>query len=95
MTFKASPGSALSTKIGPVHRQWAQVTRRSLDGMALPGGYPNLLGGNDPARAAASYGPNLDRLVAAKRRYDPDNLFRSTIPLPLPPAEDRRRHLGT
>jgi FAD/FMN-containing dehydrogenase len=73
------------------HRRWAQDTRRPLDAMAIPGGYPNLLDGSDPARAAASYGPNLDRLVAAKRRYDPDNLFRSATPLPLPPVERRRR----
>src|SRR5262249_29573499 len=73
------------------HRRWALDTRRSLDGMAIPGGYPNLLDGSDPARVAASYGPNLDRLVAAKRRYDPDNLFRSAIPLPMSRAESRQR----
>jgi hypothetical protein len=62
--------------------------------MAIPGGYPNLLDGSDPARVAASYGPNLDRLLAAKRRYDPDNLFRSAIPLPMPPMERRRQSTG-
>jgi hypothetical protein len=34
-------------------------------------------------RAAKSYGANLGRLTEAKRRYDPDNLFSSAIPLPV------------
>ena len=76
------------------HRRWARESRWTLDAMALPGGYPNLLDGSDPARAAASYGPNLNRLVAAKRRYDPDNLFRSAIPLPMPPMERHRQSVG-
>ena len=51
----------------------------ALDPVALPGGYPNLLGPDDDARARDSFGANLDRLLAAKRRYDPDNVF-SAIP---------------
>jgi hypothetical protein len=51
--------------------------------MALPGGYPNLLPGGDADRATQSYGRNTDRLLEAKRHYDPDNFFRSAIPLPV------------
>jgi hypothetical protein len=64
------------------HRQWARSTLRTFDGLALPGGYPNLLGPDDADRAAKSYGDNAGRLLAAKQRYDPDNVFRSAIPLP-------------
>ena len=64
------------------HRQWARATRRAFAAMALPGGYPNLLAGDDAERASESYGPNAERLVEAKRHYDPDNVFCSAIPLP-------------
>jgi FAD/FMN-containing dehydrogenase len=65
------------------HRQWARETLRALDAIALPGGYPNLLARDDPNRAAQSYGGNAARLMQAKRFYDPDNVFRSALPLPL------------
>jgi hypothetical protein len=64
------------------HRQWARATRESFNATALPGGYSNLLAGDDPDRVAKSYGGNANRLVKAKRRYDPDKVFRS-IPLPV------------
>ena len=64
------------------HRQWARATRQAFDAMALPGGYPNLLAAGDADRAAKSYGRNAERLVKAKRHYDPDNVFCSAIPLP-------------
>ena len=54
---------------------------RPFEATALPGAYPNFLAPGDD-RAAQSYGANAARLVAAKRHYDPDNLFRSAIPLP-------------
>jgi FAD/FMN-containing dehydrogenase len=66
----------------PRHRRWAQATLWALGDAALPGGYPNLLTRNDPERAAKSYGGNAGRLIQAKRQYDPDNVFRSAIPLP-------------
>jgi Berberine and berberine like len=65
------------------HREWTRVTRQALDAMALPGGYPNMLAGDDPDRVAKSYGPNAERLMKAKAHYDPDNMFCSAIPLPV------------
>ena len=49
---------------------------------ALPGGYPNMLGRDAGERATLSFGSNAERLVRTKRRYDPDNIFFSAIPLP-------------
>jgi FAD/FMN-containing dehydrogenase len=69
------------------HRQWARRARRSFDAVALPGGYPNfLVGDDDPERIRRSYGLNAERLIKTKRRYDPDNVFRSAIPLPVASA---------
>ena len=64
------------------HRRWARDARRAFGSMALPGGYPNLLARDDLERAVHSYGDNAKLLIKAKHRYDPDNLFRSAIPLP-------------
>ncbi|HVJ42604.1 MAG TPA: FAD-binding oxidoreductase [Dongiaceae bacterium] len=64
------------------HQQWARATREALGEIALPGGYPNLLAAEDTGRATQSFGINAKRLIAVKRQYDPDNVFRSAIPLP-------------
>jgi FAD/FMN-containing dehydrogenase len=63
------------------HRQWVQATRRGFEATALPGAYPNFLAPGD-VRAPRSYGANAKRLLAAKEQYDPENVFRSAIPLP-------------
>ena len=68
-------------RVTQLHVAWARQTLEAF-ASALPGGYPNLLGRDDPGRAAASYGGNAARLTRAKRRYDPDNIFSSAIPLP-------------
>jgi FAD/FMN-containing dehydrogenase len=64
------------------HQQWVRDTRHTFDAIALPGGYPNLLGSDDADRAAEGFGPNAERLAMVKQLYDPDNVFRSAIPLP-------------
>jgi hypothetical protein len=62
----------------------ARLTRDSYSPTALSGGYPNFLAsGDDPDRVAQSYGRNAERLIKAKPLYDPDNVFRLAIPLPV------------
>jgi hypothetical protein len=69
------------------HRQWPRATREAFGAISLAGGYPNLLAGDeDPDRVARSYGRNAGRLIRSKRRYDPDNVFRSAIPLTVASA---------
>ena len=38
--------------------------------------YVNHLDADDRNRVAEAYGPNFDRLVSVKQKYDPDNVFR-------------------
>jgi hypothetical protein len=64
------------------YRDWTLATRNAFAATALPGAYPNFLAADDRERAELSYGQNAGRLIRAKRRYDPDNIFRSAIPLP-------------
>jgi FAD/FMN-containing dehydrogenase len=40
--------------------------------------YVNNLGDEGFERVRAAFGPNYERLLAIKTRYDPSNLFRST-----------------
>ena len=68
------------------HQKWTRATLQAFEATALPGGYPNLLPPSDADRAANSYGRNVERLIKAKRHYDPDNIFRSAIPLPVDAA---------
>ena len=66
---------------GVIPRRWAQELWRSLAPFALPGGYANLLGPDEREQARDAYGGNAARLRAVKRRYDPDGVFASAIPL--------------
>jgi FAD/FMN-containing dehydrogenase len=67
---------------GAAHRQWAQDLWESLAPFALPGGYANFLVSRDREQARDAYGVNGARLKALKRRFDPDGVFASAIPLP-------------
>jgi FAD/FMN-containing dehydrogenase len=52
---------------------WAAIHRHNRHG----GAYVNfMMGEEDAGRVQATYGPNYERLVEVKRRYDPANLFR-------------------
>ena len=75
------------------HRRWTGAALEAFNAMALPGGYPNLLAPGDADRAAKSYGGNGERLVKAKRHYDPDNVFCSAIPLPVGQDNDPRNRV--
>ena len=69
---------------GSRHRSWAERAAEALDSLSLAGGYPNLLGPEENARAMQSYGANARRLLALKRRFDPENVFASAIPALTP-----------
>ena len=55
---------------------WVRDTFTALEPYTAPRVYVNYLADDESARVASAYGPNLDRLVEIKRRFDPDNLFR-------------------
>jgi hypothetical protein len=67
---------------GAAHRQWAQDLWGSLVPFALSGGYANFLVPRDREQVRDAYGTNGVRLRALKRRFDPDDVFASAIPLP-------------
>jgi FAD/FMN-containing dehydrogenase len=61
------------------HLQWAKHISRSLAPYAFQGGYINLLDREEQERVPLAFGSNYDRLLDLKRRYDPDDVFHSTI----------------
>jgi FAD/FMN-containing dehydrogenase len=60
------------------HVDWARRVRGAVRPFSTGGTYVNALEPDvrSEARMRASYGPNWDRLVELKRRYDPENVFR-------------------
>jgi len=70
-----------SEKKSQHHRQWAEDLSKALAPIALPGGYPNMLGPDDSEQIPFAYGSNAERLMAAKKRFDQDDVFSSATPL--------------
>ncbi len=60
-------------------RSWARQAFTEAAPHATGSGYVNFLTEDEAERVAASYGDNYPRLQTAKRRYDPDNLFRMNL----------------
>ena len=54
---------------------WARETFESLRPHLSERRYTNFLSADDTGSVRQGYGENYERLVALKRRYDPDNLF--------------------
>jgi FAD/FMN-containing dehydrogenase len=54
---------------------WVRETFSALTPFMADEVYVNYLNDDDGDRVRAAYGPNWDRLVELKRRYDPDNAF--------------------
>ncbi len=59
------------------NRAWVRAAWEALRPFSTGGNYINFQTDDEPdARTAESYRSNYDRLLAAKQRYDPDNVFR-------------------
>jgi hypothetical protein len=61
------------------HIQWAQNLSQALAPYAFKGGYINSLDEKEQDRVPLAFGQNYERLLDLKRKYDPDNVFRSTV----------------
>ena len=55
---------------------WARAMWQAIRPFSTGGVYANNLGDEGQDRVRAAYGENYARLVAIKRKYDPDNVFR-------------------
>jgi FAD/FMN-containing dehydrogenase len=55
--------------------EWARAFFDASAPFASSGAYVNFMTGDESDRVSAAYGPNYDRLVEIKRKYDPRNVF--------------------
>ena len=72
----------MSPETVPAVLPWLEAFAAELSG-GDPTGYVNFLADEGPARVRAAYpGDTWSRLVAVKRRVDPDNLFNRNQNIP-------------
>ncbi len=57
--------------------KWARELFEAAAPYSTGGVYVNFMPDDEVARIGAAYGPNYDRLVELKQRWDPDNRFRA------------------
>jgi FAD/FMN-containing dehydrogenase len=63
---------------GAEFQDWVRAAGERIRPFSTGGSYINFQAADEgDDRIRASYGPNFERLLEVKRRYDPDNLFRS------------------
>ena len=62
--------------------RWSRDFYNDAEQYATGGVYVNFMTAEETDRVRAAYGGNWDRLVAIKRRYDPDNLFHMNQNIP-------------
>jgi len=55
--------------------EWARGVFRDMAPYATGSVYVNFLTGDETDRTKAAYGPGYERLMAIKKKYDPNNLF--------------------
>ncbi len=58
------------------HISWARDFFTAMKPWGVGGAYINFMGEESQDRVRAAYGPNYERLIALKSKYDPNNLFR-------------------
>jgi hypothetical protein len=58
------------------HIHWADELWQAMQPFSSGGVYVNYLGNEGEERIKAAYGPDYERLVTLKNKYDPMNLFR-------------------
>ena len=62
--------------------RWTRDAWKRLQPFLIDGSYGNYVSDEGEAFARAAYGPNYDRLVALKNKYDPSNFFRMNHNVP-------------
>lgn len=67
---------------GAKAEEWLDEILRELEPFVLPGGWANVLGPDERQRAHDFYEPSRERLLAVKKKFDPQNVFFSNVTQP-------------